>query len=82
MRLAKKYIIFSPFSFIYPIDLDEVNSSNSVKKFCFSTSSMGKKMCIRDRNDIERATGIANKMVTRYGMSDKLGPIAVSYTHL
>ncbi len=26
-------------------------------------------------NDIERATAIANKMVTRYGMSEKLGPI-------
>ena len=27
-------------------------------------------------NDIERATSIARKMVTQYGMSDKLGPIA------
>ncbi len=27
-------------------------------------------------NDIERATEIARKMVTRYGMSEKLGPIA------
>lgn len=26
-------------------------------------------------NDIQRATGIARAMVTRYGMSDKLGPI-------
>ena len=26
-------------------------------------------------NDIERATSIANKMITRYGMSEKLGPI-------
>lgn len=26
-------------------------------------------------NDIERATTIVRKMVTRYGMSDKLGPI-------
>ncbi len=26
-------------------------------------------------NDIQRATSIANAMVTRYGMSDKLGPI-------
>ncbi|MCL2703970.1 MAG: ATP-dependent zinc metalloprotease FtsH [Defluviitaleaceae bacterium] len=26
-------------------------------------------------NDIERATGMARNMVTRYGMSDKLGPI-------
>jgi len=26
-------------------------------------------------NDIERATGIARKMVTKYGMSEKLGPI-------
>jgi cell division protease FtsH len=26
-------------------------------------------------NDIERATGIARNMVTRYGMSDELGPI-------
>ena len=28
-------------------------------------------------NDIERATEIARSMVTKYGMSDKLGPIAV-----
>ena len=27
-------------------------------------------------NDIERATDIARKMVTKYGMSEKLGPIA------
>lgn len=27
-------------------------------------------------NDIQRATEIARKMITRYGMSDKLGPIA------
>ena len=27
-------------------------------------------------NDIERATDIARSMVTKYGMSDKLGPIA------
>lgn len=27
-------------------------------------------------NDIERATDIARRMVTRYGMSDRLGPIA------
>ena len=27
-------------------------------------------------NDIERATDLARKMVTRYGMSEKLGPIA------
>ena len=27
-------------------------------------------------NDIQRATAIARNMVTRYGMSDKLGPIA------
>lgn len=26
-------------------------------------------------NDIERATGIARKMITKYGMSEKLGPI-------
>ena len=28
-------------------------------------------------NDIERATGIARRMVTQFGMSDVLGPIAV-----
>ncbi len=27
-------------------------------------------------NDIERATGIARKMVTKFGMSDRLGPLA------
>ena len=27
-------------------------------------------------NDIERATNLAHAMVTKYGMSDKLGPIA------
>ena len=32
-------------------------------------------------NDIERATDIARKMVTRYGMSDKLGPIAFGNPH-
>jgi cell division protease FtsH len=30
-------------------------------------------------NDIERATGIARKMVTEYGMSSKLGPIALGH---
>jgi cell division protease FtsH len=29
-------------------------------------------------NDIERATSLARSMVTKYGMSDKLGPIAYS----
>ncbi len=29
-------------------------------------------------NDIQRATDIARKMVTKYGMSDKLGPISFS----
>ncbi|GHU60139.1 ATP-dependent zinc metalloprotease FtsH [Clostridia bacterium] len=29
-------------------------------------------------NDIQRATDLARKMVTRYGMSDKLGPISFS----
>ncbi len=28
-------------------------------------------------NDIERASGLARKMVTEYGMSDKLGPLAL-----
>ena len=32
-------------------------------------------------NDIERATDIARKMVTKYGMSDKLGPIAFGNPH-
>ena len=32
-------------------------------------------------NDIERATDIARKMVMRYGMSDKLGPIAFGNPH-
>ena len=36
---------------------------------------MGSEMCIRDSNDIERATETARSMVTKYGMSDKLGPI-------
>ncbi|MDR3552348.1 MAG: ATP-dependent zinc metalloprotease FtsH, partial [Clostridia bacterium] len=32
-------------------------------------------------NDIERATGIARKMVTKYGMSEKLGPIVFGSGH-
>ena len=32
-------------------------------------------------NDIERATDIARKMVTRYGMSEELGPIAFGSEH-
>ncbi len=32
-------------------------------------------VCTGASNDIERATEIARKMVTRYGMSDKLGPV-------
>jgi cell division protease FtsH len=28
-------------------------------------------------NDIERATGLAREMITRYGMSEKIGPIAL-----
>jgi len=32
-------------------------------------------------NDIERATGIARKMVTQYGMSDKLGPMTFGSSH-
>jgi len=32
-------------------------------------------ICTGASNDIERATEIARKMVTRYGMSEKLGPV-------
>ncbi|HEX3027253.1 MAG TPA: ATP-dependent zinc metalloprotease FtsH [Clostridia bacterium] len=32
-------------------------------------------------NDIERATDVAHKMVTKYGMSDKLGPIVFGSGH-
>ena len=32
-------------------------------------------------NDIERASDIARKMVTKYGMSDKLGPVSYSSGH-
>ena len=32
-------------------------------------------ICTGASNDIERASGLARKMVTKYGMSDKLGPI-------
>lgn len=32
-------------------------------------------------NDIERATGIARKMVTTYGMSERLGPIVYGTEH-
>ncbi len=32
-------------------------------------------ICTGASNDIERATNIARTMITRYGMSDKLGPI-------
>ena len=42
---------------------------------------MAEKLVLEDistgaSNDIERATDIARRMVTRYGMSDRLGPIA------
>ncbi len=30
-------------------------------------------------NDIEKATNIARKMVTEYGMSDRLGPVALGH---
>ena len=33
------------------------------------------------QNDIERATSIARKMVTKFGMSDKLGPIMFGSEH-
>ena len=32
-------------------------------------------------NDIERATGLARKMVTEYGMSDRLGPMTFGSAH-
>jgi len=32
-------------------------------------------------NDIERATNIARKMVTKYGMSEKLGPMVFGHAH-
>ena len=32
-------------------------------------------------NDIERATAIAKKMITKYGMSDKLGPVKYGSGH-
>ena len=32
-------------------------------------------------NDIERASELARQMVTKYGMSDKLGPIAFGSSH-
>jgi cell division protease FtsH len=32
-------------------------------------------------NDIERATSIARKMVTKYGMSDRIGPITFGAGH-
>lgn len=32
-------------------------------------------------NDLKRATGIAKKMVTRYGMSDELGPVVYGSEH-
>jgi cell division protease FtsH len=33
-------------------------------------------ICTGASNDIERATNLAKNMITKYGMSDKLGPIA------
>jgi len=33
------------------------------------------------RNDIERATGIARKMITEYGMSESLGPMTFGSEH-
>jgi cell division protease FtsH len=32
-------------------------------------------------NDLERATAIAKKMVTKFGMSDALGPVVYGYEH-
>lgn len=38
-------------------------------------------ICTGASNDIQRATGIARNMVTRYGMSDILGPIVYGSEH-
>ncbi|MBE6704561.1 MAG: ATP-dependent metallopeptidase FtsH/Yme1/Tma family protein [Ruminococcaceae bacterium] len=38
-------------------------------------------ICTGASNDIQRATDIARKMVTTYGMSDKLGPIVYGSGH-
>ena len=40
------------------------------KKLCFDHYTTGA------GNDIEKATGIARKMVCEWGMSDKLGPLS------
>ncbi len=38
-------------------------------------------ICTGASNDIQRATGIARNMVTKYGMSDALGPIVYGSEH-
>ena len=44
---------------------------------CGGCASKQKQMCIRDRNDIEQATKLARAMITRYGMSDRFGMVAL-----
>ena len=44
-------------------------------------SVMLEDICTGASNDIQRATDIARKMVTTYGMSDKLGPIVYGSGH-
>ena len=39
-----------------------------------------KDICTGASNDLERATSIANSMVTRYGMSDALGPVVYGHS--
>ena len=76
----------------YNLSLPEQDKSYSSKSEMLETivsflgGRVAEKLILDDistgaSNDIERSSDIARKMVTRYGMSDKLGPIAYGTSH-